>query len=58
MALLSKGRLSKMMLDILLEFPSGATNLKDNVTLRLGMIGQMSTTRDIGYRMWNRKTFN
>ena len=40
MALLSKGKLSKMMLDILLEFPSGAKNLKDNVTLRLGMIGQ------------------
>ena len=41
-----------MMLDILLEFPSGATNLKDNVTLRLGMIGQMSTTRDIN-AAWN-----
>lgn len=40
------------MLDILLEFPSGATNLKDNVTLRLGMIGQMSTTRDIN-AAWN-----
>jgi hypothetical protein len=52
MALLSKGKLSKMMLDILLEFPSGAKNLKDNVTLRLGMIGQMSTTRDIN-AAWN-----
>ena len=52
MALLSKGRLSKMMLDILLEFPSGAKNLKDNVTLRLGLIGQMSTTRDIN-AAWN-----
>jgi hypothetical protein len=39
MALLSKGRLSKMMLDILLEFPFGAKNLKDNVTLQLGMVG-------------------
>ncbi len=41
-----------MMLDILLEFPSGAKNLKDNVTLRLGIIGQMSTTRDINVA-WN-----
>jgi hypothetical protein len=52
MVLLSKGRISKMMLDILLEFPSGAKNLKDNVTLRLGIIGQMSTTRDINVA-WN-----
>jgi hypothetical protein len=52
MALLSKGRLSKMMLDILLGFPSGAKNLKDNVTLRLGMVGQMSTARDIN-AAWN-----
>jgi hypothetical protein len=52
MALLSKGRISKMMLDILLKFPSGAKNLKDNVTLRLGIIGQMSTTRDINVA-WN-----
>ena len=52
MALLSKGRISKMMLDILLEFPSGSKNLKDNVTLRLGIIGQMSTTRDIN-AAWN-----
>ena len=40
------------MLDILLEFPSGAKNLKDNVTLRLGMVGQMSTARDIN-AAWN-----
>ncbi len=52
MAFLSKGRLSKMMLEILSEFPSGTKNLKENVTLRLGMIGQMSTTRDIN-AAWN-----
>ena len=52
MALLSKGRLSKMMLNILIEFPSGAKNLKENVTLRLGLIGQMSSTRDIN-AAWN-----
>jgi hypothetical protein len=47
MTLLSKGKLSKMMLEVLSEFPSGTINLKENVTLRLGMVGQMSTTRDI-----------
>jgi hypothetical protein len=47
MALLSKGRLSKMMLDILSQLPSGTKNLKENITLRLGLVGQMSTTRDI-----------
>ena len=52
MALLSKGRLSKMMLEILSEFPSGTKSLKENVTLRLGMIGQLSTTRDIN-AAWN-----
>ena len=52
MALLSKGRLSKMMLDILLQLPSGTKNLKENITLRLGLVGQMSTTRDIN-TSWN-----
>ena len=47
MALISKGRMSKMMLDILLQFPSGTKNLKENITLRLGFLGQMSATRDI-----------
>ena len=52
MAVLSKGRLSKMMLEILSAFPSGTKSLKDNVTLRLGMISQLSTTRDIN-AAWN-----
>ncbi|MGB5711734.1 MAG: hypothetical protein WBM44_12605 [Waterburya sp.] len=52
MALLSKGRLSKMMLEILSEFPSGTKNLQKNITLRLGMIGQMSTTRELD-AAWN-----
>jgi len=47
MALLSKGRLSKMMLEALLQLPSGTKNLKENITFQLGLIGQMSTTRDI-----------
>ena len=36
-----------MMLEILLQFPAGTKNLKDNITLRLGSIAQMSATRDI-----------
>jgi hypothetical protein len=52
MPILSKGRLSAMMLETLLDFPFGAKNLKENVTLRLGMIGQMSTSRDIN-AAWN-----
>ena len=35
------------MLDILLQFPSGTKNLKENITLRLGLVGQMSATKDI-----------
>lgn len=41
-----------MMLEILSEFPPETTQLKENVTLRLGIIGQMSTTRDIN-AAWN-----
>ena len=52
MALLSKNKLSNMMLDILLEFPSGTENLKDNIVARLGAIGFMSTTRDLN-AAWN-----
>ena len=49
MALLSKGRLSKMMLDVLLELPFGAQNLKVNVTLRLGIVGQMGMGSNLDY---------
>ena len=52
MTVLSKGRLSKMMLEKLLDFPFGTKNLKENVTFRLGMIGQLSTSRDIN-AAWN-----
>lgn len=52
MAVLSKGRLSKMMLERLLELPGGAKHLKENVTLRLGLVGQLSSTRDIN-AAWN-----
>ena len=52
MAFLSQSKLSKMMLEVLSELPSGTKNLKNNVTLRLGMIAQMSTSRDIN-SAWN-----
>lgn len=52
MAVLSKGRIAKIMLERLLELPFGAKHLKDNVTLRLGMIGQFSTSREIN-AAWN-----
>ncbi|GAB6910199.1 hypothetical protein JCM12296A_60640 [Desulfosarcina cetonica] len=52
MAVLSKGRVSKMMLEILLDLPAGTKSLKDNVALRLGMVGQLSTTREIN-AAWN-----
>jgi hypothetical protein len=52
MVVLSKDRLSKMMLERLLELPNGAKHLKENVTLRLGLVGQLSSTRDIG-AAWN-----
>jgi hypothetical protein len=52
MAVLSKGRLANMMLERLLELPRGAKNLKNNIVLRLGMIGQLSSSREIN-AAWN-----
>ncbi|MBN1932886.1 MAG: hypothetical protein JW786_14885 [Desulfobacterales bacterium] len=52
MSILSKGRITNMMLERLLDLPKGAKNLKENVTLRLGMVGQLSTSREIN-AAWN-----
>ena len=52
MAVLSKNRITKMMLERLLELLDGAKNLKENVTLRLGMVGQLSSSREIN-AAWN-----
>lgn len=52
MAVLSKSRITKMMLERLLELPDGAKNLKETVTLRLGMVGQFSSSREIS-AAWN-----
>ncbi len=52
MAVLSKNRLANMMLEKLLELSKGTTHLKENITFRLGIIGQMSTSREIA-AAWN-----
>ena len=47
MPVLSKGKITNMMLEKLMEFPVGTSQLKENVTLRLGMVGQLATSREI-----------
>ncbi|GAH80357.1 unnamed protein product [marine sediment metagenome] len=44
---ISKDKLSKIMLEILLQLPVGTKNLKDNIVYNMGLTGQMSTTCDI-----------
>ena len=48
----SKAKLSEAMLDVLLRLPTGSTNLKETIVAHLGLIGQMSATRDIN-EAWN-----
>ncbi len=43
----SKGKLSQAMLDILIQLPYGTSNLKEAIVARMGLLGQMSPTRDI-----------
>ncbi len=57
MSLLSKNRLSKMMLDILLKIPPGSSKIKEHVVDRLELIGKMSATRDIN-DAWNQTKKN
>lgn len=57
MSLLSKNRLSKMMLDILVELPPGSAKLKEQVVARLELVGRMSATRDIN-DAWNQTKKN
>ena len=57
MSLLSKNRLSKMMLDILVELPPGSAKLKDQVVARLELVGRMSATRDLN-DAWNQTKKN
>jgi hypothetical protein len=48
----SKSKLSKAMLEILVQLPEGTANLKDTVVHHLGLLGRMSATRDIN-AAWN-----
>lgn len=50
---ISKNKISQAMLEILLQLPSGTTNLKENIIYRLGQLGQMTTTRDLN-DAWNK----
>ena len=49
---LSKGKISKAMLEILVQLPTGTTHLKETVVANLGLLGHMSSTRDIN-AAWN-----
>jgi len=49
---LSTGKLTKAMVEVLLRLPPGATPSKDVVVQHLGLLGQMSKTRDIN-AAWN-----
>lgn len=49
---ISKAKLSEAMLEVLLRLPDGSTNLKETIVGHLGLIGQMSATRDIN-EAWN-----
>jgi len=44
---ISKGKLTKAMVEILGQLPVGTPKLKDVVVYNLGLLGQMSATRDI-----------
>ena len=44
---ISKAKLSEAMLEILLQLPEGSTNLKEVIVANMGLMGQMSATRDI-----------
>ena len=48
----SKTKLARAMLEILIQLPQGATNLKETIVAHLGLLGQMSSTRDIN-AAWN-----
>ena len=49
---LSTGKLTKAMIEVLLQLPPGVTPSKELVVQHLGLLGQMSKTRDIN-AAWN-----
>ena len=44
---LSKAKLSQAMLEILIHLPVGTKDIKETIVGHLGLLGQMSATRDI-----------
>jgi len=48
----SKAKLSQAMIEVLLQLPTGSTNLKETIVGHLGLLGQMSSTREID-QAWN-----
>ena len=53
----SKAKLSEAMVDILVQLPEGTTKLKETVVENLGILGQMSATRDVN-EAWNQAKKN
>lgn len=49
---MSKAKLSQAMLEILIQLPMGTTNLKETIVAHMGLLGQMSASRDIN-EAWN-----
>ena len=49
---ISKAKLSEAMLEILMQLPEGTTSLKETIVANMGLLGQMSATRDIN-EAWN-----
>lgn len=49
---LSKAKLSQAMLEILIQLPVGTKDIKERIVGHLGLLGQMSATRDIN-AAWN-----
>ncbi|MFI5458990.1 MAG: hypothetical protein ACHRXM_26475 [Isosphaerales bacterium] len=48
----SRAKLSQAMLEVLVQLPTGSTNLKEVIVSHLGLLGQMAATRDID-DAWN-----
>jgi hypothetical protein len=48
----SKAKLSQAMLEILVQLPPGTADLKETIVAHLGLLGQMSATRDVN-AAWN-----
>ncbi len=49
---ISKAKLTKAMLEILIQLPENTTNLKETIIGHLGLLGQMSTMRELD-SAWN-----